>query len=238
MKSVKFVAALLGAALCGCLPARASVIQVVFSGTLDSAVFYGTTLCQAGQSCGLFNSIHQGSPYTITLWFDPTLGTHYGPPNEEFVGGDPNSPSLGAVVNIAGQTFHIDGTNFGDLAVGVDSDGHRGFAVYAKDVYPGGYGFAQISQSITDKTDTLLPNLLSAPFTYTLKPDDYGFGYLNIQDFHIQNFSGDLNDIAFIIDSVTYSVVPNETPLPGAAALFAGGLAMLGLVGARGRRAA
>ena len=215
VKQLKVVAVLLCAALAGFLPARASTVQAVFSGTVTSG-FGAGGVCQAGQQCGIFSSIYPGQPYSVTYLFDTNLGTHF-PSPEEIVGSDPQSPSLGAIVNIEGQIFNIGGSNFGDLGFGSASGGGRSFGAIAKDVYlPVGRGSAEITQSITNFTNAL-PTSLSGPFSYSVQPGDFGSGTLRIQDFNIQTNSGWLNDISFIIDSVAYSGEVNPTPVPGAA---------------------
>lgn len=182
MKKINFVAALLCAALAGLLPARASTVQVVFSGTVTSG-FGAGGVCQAGQPCGIFNSIYPGQPYSVTYLFDTSLGTHF-PSPEEIVGSGAQSPSLGAIVNIEGQIFNIAGSNFGDLGFGSVSGGGRSFGAIAQDVYqPTGRGSAEITQSITNFTNAL-PTSLSGPFSYTvnyaLQPPDSGGGTLRI----------------------------------------------------------
>ena len=210
-------------------------MQAVFSGTVTSG-FGAGGVCQAGQQCGIFSSIYSGQPYSVTYLFDTSLGTHFLSP-EEIVGSGLQSPSLGAVVNIEGQIFNVAGSNFGDLGFGTASGGGRSFGAIAQDVYPGGFGSAEITQSITNFTNAL-PTSLSASFTYTVQPGDLSSGTLRIQDFHIQTNSGWLNDISFIIDSVTYSFDPIATPVPGAGLLFASGLGALGLLGWRRKRKA
>jgi hypothetical protein len=225
----------LAAMICG--PAAASVVQVTFTGTIDSGYSDPTNTFALGQGADL-----SGQAVTVTYTYDTDVGTHVsdGTSDELYGGagyGVAGSP-VASTVEVNGVTQSLAG-DYISLAY-VQGDPNPDYAQFQVVDYSGTDAFAFDHENSVD--------CFGAPGSFT--PDvTAGFSLAGTDTVctgstYISTFDkvaeADTDSVSFTstFTAVSFVTLVAPVPLPATAGMLAGGLAALVLVRRRKARVA